>query len=52
MAPPVLRHRLMPSFAAEAAGHTPDIIIQRLLAGMPGGPPAVPPKIPTPKIPS
>jgi len=28
---PVLRHRLIPSFNAEAAGHTSDTIINRLV---------------------
>jgi MoxR-like ATPase len=31
VARPVLRHRILPSFNAEAAGHTADNIIQRLL---------------------
>ena len=31
MALPVLRHRLIPSFNAEAAGQTPDQIIHRLV---------------------
>jgi MoxR-like ATPase len=31
MALPVLRHRLIPSFNAEAAGHTSDHIIRKLL---------------------
>ena len=35
MALPVLRHRIMPSFAAEAEGVTTDTIIKRLLAEVP-----------------
>jgi MoxR-like ATPase len=33
MAPPVLRHRVIPTFNAEAAGMTSDDIVQRLLEG-------------------
>jgi MoxR-like ATPase len=32
MALPVLRHRILPSFTAEADGITADAIIERLLA--------------------
>jgi hypothetical protein len=32
MALPVLRHRVLPSFNAEAAGQTADVIIRRLLS--------------------
>jgi len=31
LAHPVLRHRIICNFAAQAAGHTPDLIIDRLL---------------------
>ena len=35
LAPDVLRHRIIPSFEAEAEGHTVDSLIQRLLALVP-----------------
>ena len=38
MALPVLRHRLIPSFNAEAAGQTPDAIIRRLIEESPEHP--------------
>jgi MoxR-like ATPase len=44
MAPPVLRHRLIPSFAAEAAGQTPDDIIRRLVEETAGGNRGTPPR--------
>ncbi len=31
LAPPVLRHRIVPSFTAESAGHKPDDLIRRAL---------------------
>lgn len=35
LAKPVLRHRIVPSFAAESEGLTPDALIDRLLAATP-----------------
>ncbi|HEV7222670.1 MAG TPA: MoxR family ATPase [Pirellulales bacterium] len=35
MAPPVLRHRLVTTYAAQAEGQTPDTIIHRLLQDIP-----------------
>ena len=35
VAPAVLRHRLLPSFRAEAEGFTPDRLVERLLAQVP-----------------
>jgi MoxR-like ATPase len=35
MAPPVLRHRIVTTYAAQAEGQTPDDIIRRLLVDMP-----------------
>ena len=32
MAPPILRHRIVPTFNADAAGISTDQIVQRLLA--------------------
>jgi len=54
MALPVLRHRLIPSFHAEAAGQNSDYIIQQLIADATGkrpAPPRVPSKIPVPTPP-
>src|SRR2546425_219128 len=51
MALPVLRHRLIPSFNAEATGQTPDHIIGRLLeeaAGRPHSPPPIQSPVATP----
>jgi MoxR-like ATPase len=59
MALPVLRHRLIPSFNAEAAGQNSDQIIHRLIDEMGGGPPRTasaeaappaPPAVPPPVI--
>jgi MoxR-like ATPase len=33
LAPPVLRHRVVTNFSAEAEGYTPDRIVDDLLAG-------------------
>lgn len=35
LAPDVLRHRIIPSFEAEAEGHTPDTLVRRLLELVP-----------------
>jgi MoxR-like ATPase len=35
VAPPVLRHRIITNFNAEAQGVTPDIVVQRLLQSIP-----------------
>jgi MoxR-like ATPase len=35
MAPPVLRHRIIPNFAAQSEGLTPDQIVQKLLEAIP-----------------
>ena len=35
VAAPALRHRLIPSFEAEAEGMSPDAIVERLLAEIP-----------------
>ena len=45
MALPVLRHRLVPSFHAEAAGQTSDHIVRQLLDGSTGSPAAAPPPL-------
>ncbi len=34
---PILRHRIVPSFAARSAGMTPDALIERLLKEIPAG---------------
>ena len=46
MALPVLRHRLIPSFNAEAAGQTSDAIIRRLIEESAAQPPPIPAKRP------
>ncbi len=48
MALPVLRHRLIPSFHAEAAGQNSDYIIQQLIAESTGQSPEPPPLAPRP----
>ena len=35
MAPPVLRHRIVTTYAAQAEGQTPDTIVARLLDDIP-----------------
>jgi MoxR-like ATPase len=50
MALPVLRHRLLPSFNAEAVGKTSDDIIRQLIEETKNPPVAKPP--PIPKLPS
>ena len=35
MAPPVLRHRIVLNYSAEAEGQTPDTLIQRLIQATP-----------------
>jgi hypothetical protein len=46
MALPVLRHRLIPSFNAEAAGQTSDAIIRRLIEESAVQPPPITAKRP------
>jgi MoxR-like ATPase len=46
MALPVLRHRLIPSFHAEAAGQTSDHIVRQLIDDATGVRPAAPPPLP------
>ncbi|MCH7226290.1 AAA family ATPase [Haloferula sp. A504] len=37
IAPPILRHRIIPSFAARSEGMTPDTLVERLLKEVPAG---------------
>ena len=52
MALPVLRHRLIPSFHAEAAGQNSDYIIQQLIAEAAGHSPEPPPPPPRSAFPA